>query len=410
MTGSEITAARLAAVMKQDQGRLLAALIRQLGDFQLAEDVLQDATEAALRHWKRNGPPTNPQGWLLKVARRKAIDRLRRDANWHRKSAEMTVLMEQDAITEVPEIPDERLRLIFTCCHPALDRKSQVALTLRMLGGLTTREIAHAFLDREAAMGQRISRAKARIAAAGIPFRIPGSEEWDARLDAVLTVIYLVFNEGYSTMEGDAPIRAGLCEEALWLGDLLDRLCPRVAEIEGVRALMMLAHARRRGRLDRDGAPIAPEAQDRGLWDRDMIETGLAILDRAVARRRPGPFQIQAAISALYMDDGGDGPDWRQMLLLYDRLLDFDPSPVVALNRAVVLAEVSGNRAALDMILRLEPELGTYQPFHAAKAEFLTREGRRREALAAYDRGIALARNKSDILFLRRRRDGVREA
>ena len=405
--GAEDIAAALSRVMGEDHGRLIAALIRQLGDFQLAEDVLQDAMEAALLHWGRSGLPASPQGWLLKVARRKAIDRMRRTASLADKTREMAVLMAQDSEPEMPDIPDERLRLIFTCCHPALERKSQVALTLRSLGGLTTPEIARAFLDSDAAMGQRISRAKAKIAGAGIPFKVPGREDWGARLGAVLRVIYLIFNEGYSAAEGDAPIRAGLCEEAIWLARMLDQLRPGEAEIEGLLALMLFAHARRAARIGADGLPCAPEAQARAHWDRAMWCEAETVLDRAVARLRAGPFQIQAAISALHMDRErapGQPPDWRQIMLLYDRLFEMTPSPVVALNRAVALAEVAGAEAGLAALVGLGEALARYQPYHAALADLLSRAGQRDAALAAYDRAIALSRNPADTALLRQRR------
>lgn len=400
--GPEGIGAALSRLTREDRGRLLAALIRQLGDFQLAEDVLQDAVEAALVHWTRNGLPSNPRGWLLQVARRKAIDRFRRDASLNRKTEEMAVLMQHDAEPELHDIPDERLRLIFTCCHPALEQKSRVALTLRMLGGLSTGEIARAFVDSEAAMGQRLSRAKAKMQAARIPYRVPGPGEWHQRLQSVLTVIYLIFNEGYSAGEGDAPVRAGLCEEAIWLARLVDGLRPEEAEIEGLLALMLLAHARAGARLGQDGLPVAPERQDQALWDAARFEEGLALLDRAVARRAPGPYQVQAAISALYMQ--GDVPDRRQILLLYDRLAQMMPGPVVALNRAVALAGVAGPEAGLAALAGLGAELELYQPYHAARADLLARAGQAADARTAYDRAIALARNPGDRRLLSARR------
>lgn len=395
----------LTRVMREDQGRLLAALIRQLRDFQLAEDVLQDAMEAALGHWAKGGIPANPRGWLLQVARRRAIDRIRRSKILQRKAEEMAVLAGGEQEPEVPDIPDERLRLIFTCCHPALEEKSRVALTLRCLGGLTTREIARAFLDNEAAMGQRISRAKAKIGAACIPFRVPEAEEWDARLGSVLRVIYLIFNEGYSASEGDAPIRAGLCEEAIFLARMLDQLRPGEAEVEGLRALLLLSHARRAARIGPDGMPRSPEAQDRRLWDHAMWQEGEAVLDRAVARLRPGVFQIQAAISALHMQgEAGAGPDWRHILMLYDRLCALEPSPVVALNRAVALAGVAGAEAGLAALEPLAEALKRYQPFHAASAELLSRAGRVGAAREAYDKALRLSVNRGDIMFLKAQR------
>jgi len=272
---------------------------------------------------------------------------------------------------------------------------------------LSTSEIARAFVDKEAAMGQRISRAKAKIAGAGIAYKVPAPEEWEVRLGAVLRVIYLIFNEGYSASDGDAPIRAGLCEEAIWLARLVDQLRPGEAEIEGLLALMLFAHARRAARLGPDGIPRAPEAQDRAKWDRAMWDEAQKRLDRAVARLSPGPFQIQAAISALHMDmdrAAGSPPDWRQIVLLYDRLYEMSPSPVVALNRAVALAEVAGASAGLAAMAGLEVELSRYQPFHAALADLLGRAGDFAAAHAAYDAAIALTANPADMAFLRQKR------
>ena len=306
----------LAGIVRDDRGRLLAALIARLRDFQLAEDALQDALESALRHWGR-GLPEAPLGWLLRVALRKAIDRLRAQTRDGRRVADLTVLAgEEAALTDPEDIPDERLRLIFTCCHPALDAKSRVALTLRTLGGLTTAEIARAFLDLEPAMGQRLSRAKAKIAAAGIPFAVPGPELWADRLDSVLTVIYLIFNEGYSASSAVVPLRSGLCDEAVFLARMLDQLRPGEPEVEGLLALMLLTHARHAARLDATGAAVPLDAQDRALWDHALIADGLTTLDRAVARRVVGPFQIKAAISALHVQALPGQTDWRQIVLL----------------------------------------------------------------------------------------------
>lgn len=395
--------ARLALLIKEDRGRLLAALIRQLKDFQLAEDVLQDAVETALSRWQVSGVPDNPRAWLLKVAQRKAIDRIRRDRTLQRKTDDMAVLAERDA-PEMPDIPDERLRLIFTCCHPALGEKSRVALTLRCLGGLSTREIARAFLDNETAMGQRLSRAKAKIAAAGIPYHVPEPDEWNERLASVLRVIYLIFNEGYSAQEGNAAIRAALCEEAIFLAQMLDQLRPGEAEIEGLWALMLFAHTRRNARIGEDGLPRGAEEQDQALWDHDMWSRADEMLDRAVARRRPGAFQIQAAISALRMEGAASGVDWPQILLLYDRLYAMEPTPVVALNRAVALAEVKGPRAGLNALEPLRTKLKSYQPFHAAEADFLNRCNDHGAARDAYDRALAMSVNRGDIAFLKRKR------
>jgi RNA polymerase sigma-70 factor (ECF subfamily) len=400
-------AAAVAAVVRSDRGRLLAALIVRLRNFQLAEDALQDAVEAALRHWGRTGPPGSPRGWLLRVALRKAIDRLRAAARDGRRTADLALLVQDEASDLTPEdIPDERLRLIFTCCHPALDPKSRVALTLRTLGGLTTAEIARAFLDREPTMGQRLSRARAKIGAAGIPFAVPGPELWAERLDSVLTTLYLIFNEGYSASSGAAPLRAGLCEEAIFLARLLDTLCPAEPEAEGLLALMLLTHARRAARI-RGAALVALEDQDRGLWDGGMIAEGLDRLDRALARRGPGPFQIKAAIAALHAQAEPGATDWRQIALLYDSLWRMEPTPVVRLNRAVALAEAGATEAALREIDALAASLDNYPPFHAARAEMLRRSGRAAESAAAFARAIALAPTPADAAFLRMRQAQV---
>jgi RNA polymerase sigma-70 factor (ECF subfamily) len=388
------------AVMRNDRGRLLAALIARLGDFQLAEEALQEAALSAMSHWGRSGLPASPQGWLLKVALRKAIDRLRGGAREARKAADLARLaLDEAADTEPEMIPDERLRLIFTCCHPALERKSQVALTLRAIAGLSTAQIARAFLDAEPTMGQRLSRAKARIASAGIPFAVPGPEDWAARLQAVLAVIYLIFTAGHGQDPADGQ---PLCEEAIFLARLLDRLRPGEAESEGALALLLVTHARRGARVGADGATVPPAEQDRARWDRAMIAEGVALIDRAMARRAPGPYQIKAAIAALHCAEAPT--DWRQIVLLYDALLRMEPTPVVGLNRAVALAEAGAPEAGLRALDRLSAVLGSYQPYHAARADLLHRLGRRDESLAAYDRAIAGAQSSADAAFLTRRR------
>jgi len=394
-------------IMREDRGRLLAALIRSLSDFDLAEDALSDATERALIHWGRSGLPDRPDAWLLQVARRAAIDRIRKAKRHAERRPDLTLLMEEDEASRAMdafEIPDERLRLIFTCCHPALEEKTRVALTLRTVGGLTTREIARAFLDTEPAMGQRLSRAKAKIAAAGIPYMVPERPDWDARLNSVLTVLYLIFNEGWTAGPGEAPIRTVLCDEAIWLARLMTRLAPEEPEIEGLLSLMLLAHARYAARFDKGGFhPL--EAQNRSLWDRAMIDEGLALLDIAIARRLPGPFQIQAAIGALHVQaETPDATDWPQIALLYDRLAALAPSPVVLLNRAVALAETGALARARRDLDALTGDLDAYQPFHAARADLARRAGDRETARAAYDRAIAMAASEADRNWLRERR------
>ena len=386
-----------------DRGRLLAALIARIGNFQLAEDALQEAFASAFVHWGRVGLPHSPQGWLLKVALRKAIDRIRAVDRAGRGAAALAILAGDDETeTEQMDIPDERLRLIFTCCHPALEPKTRVALTLRCLGGLATADIARAFLDTEPAMGQRLTRARAKIAAAAIPYVVPGPEAWAERLGSVLAVIYLIFNQGYSGDPGVVSPGDGLCEEALFLGRMLDALCPGEAETEGLLALMLLTHSRRRARLDTQAGSLPVPVQNRALWDRAQIAEGLALLDRAITKSTPGPFQIKAAISALHVAESG--PDWRQISLLYDSLLRIEPTPVVRLNRAVALAESGSLGAALQEMDTLAIALAEYQPYQAALGELACRAGQRHRALQAYDRAIDLAINPADAAFLRQRR------
>lgn len=398
----------IAQIMRDDRGRLLSALIRTLGSFDLAEDALQDASERALIHWARSGLPNRPDAWLLQVARRSAIDRIRRGKRFAERAPDIARLIEedqQDRAADAPEIPDERLRLIFTCCHPALDEKSRVALTLRTIAGLTTKEIARSFLDTDTTMGQRLSRAKAKIGAAAIPFKVPSQAEWDERLNSVLTVIYLIFNEGWTAGQGDAAIRVGLCDEALWLTHLLNELAPDDPEIEGLLAMMLLAHGRHKARFDLGGAFVPLDRQNRAIWDHAMIKDGLAVLDRAVARRLPGPFQIQAAISALHVQAKSPvTTDWPQILLLYNRLVALTPSPVVQLNRAVALAEtgaLSDARRALD---GLKSALCDYQPYHAAVADLARRDNDHAVAHDAYSQAIALSKNDSEKRWLETRR------
>jgi len=400
---------RIAQIMRADRGRLLAALIRSIRNFDLAEDALQDATERALIHWGRSGLPNRPDAWLLQVARRAAIDRIRRSKNFAERAPEIARLMDEDQedrAADPPDIPDERLRLIFTCCHPALDEKSRVALTLRTIAGLTTKEIARAFLDTDTTMGQRLSRAKAKIQAAAIPFKIPERADWDDRLNSVLTVIYLIFNEGWTAGQGDATIRVGLCDEALWLARLLSELAPDDPEVEGLLALMLLAHARHKARFDASGAFVPLDHQDRAIWDCTMIEDGLAVLDRAVARRVPGPFQIQAAISALHVQaETPHQTDWPQVLLLYNRLAALTPSPVVWLNRAVALAETGALNQARRALDDLAIALRDYQPYHAAVAELARRDKDNGASRTAYARAISLSNNESERRWLETRRD-----
>ena len=412
MTDAPGLHAEITSILRADRGRLLSALIRSLGDFDLAEEALSDATERALVHWAKQGLPNNPKAWLLQVARRAAIDRIRKGQRFAARIPDITRLMEEDEEArgmDPHDIPDERLRLIFTCCHPALDEKSRVALTLRTVGGLTTREIARAFLDTEATMGQRLSRAKTKIGAAGIPYRVPDRSNWDDRLASVLTVVYLIFNEGWTAGPGDAPIRANLCEEAIWLGRLLTTLAPREPEIEGLLALMLLSHARFAARLDADQTVVPLDTQDRSLWNTGMIDEGLLLLDQAVARHRPGPFQVQAAISALHIDAATPAEtDWPQILLLYDRLSEMTPSPVVRLNRTVALAESGDLGAAQKDLAALEDALRDYQPYQAAKAHLAKLAGNTAEAAEAFSAAITLTKSDSEARWLKRQLAALR--
>lgn len=388
----------LDAVMREDRGRLMAALIMKLRNFQLAEDALQEAMASALVHWSRTGLPASPQGWLLQVAWRKALDRLRRGQTETRTGETLRALAGEEFGEEPEDIPDERLRLIFTCCHPALDQKSRVALTLRTICGLTTGEVAAAFLDQETTMGQRLSRTKAKIAMAGIPYAVPGPEEWAERLQGVLAVLYLIFNAGYSA---GPPGSRDLAAEAIFLARLLDRLCPEQAEVEGCLALMLLVDSRRAARRGPDGATIPVGEQDRALWNQALATEGLGLVDRAMHRRAPGPYQIKAAIAACHMLPGGS--DWKQIAALYDSLLRFEPTSVVQLNRAVALAECGAAETGLRLLETLCAELSGYQPYHAAHAALLRRAGRLEEAAMAYERAITLATSEADRRFLSRK-------
>ena len=378
--------AAIACAFRDERAVVLATLIRLAGDFQLAEDAVQDAFEAAVTVWRRDGVPANPGAWMTTAARRRAIDRLRRDRSVADRAARLAELTRLDADDEEPSMEDEsaivddRLRLVFTCCHPALEMPARVALTLRALGGLTTGEIARAFLVAEPTMGKRIVRAKRKIAEAGIPYRIPADEELPDRLRGVLRVVYLIFNEGYAAAEGDRLVREELCDEAIRLGELLCRLMPDDAEVWGLSALMLLHDARRAARVDATGRYVALDAQDRSLWDEDRIREGLAKLDRAVRLRRPGEYQLQAAITALQVQaPDADSTDWAQIAELYGALGALNPSPVVELNRAVAVGFASGPGAGLELLEPLlgDPALERYQPLHAAHAELLSRAGDR---------------------------------
>lgn len=397
-------------VLATDRGRLLAALIRELRDFHLAEDCLQDAAEAALQHWQRAGPPQSPAAWLLRVARRKAIDRIRRDGRFRERLPDITALAEADqeaANAMAPDIPDERLRLIFTCCHPALDQKSRVALTLRCLGGLTTEEIAAAFLDKPSTMGQRLSRAKTKIAKAGIPYRVPDPADLPERLSGVLQVIYLVFNEGYRASSESQMIRHDLCAEAIHLARVVIQLMPDAPEARGLLALMLLNRARFAARQDSDGGFVPLEQQDRSLWDAAMIAEATALLAPLLL---DGPYQVQAAISAVHANSP-DWPatDWTRIAALYAHLHDLAPNPVVRINQAVAMGYAGQPQHAARLLASIaeNPGMDTYQPFHVAQAEILRQCGDRDASRAALDRAIALTGSEAEKRFLTAKRDAT---
>jgi RNA polymerase sigma-70 factor, ECF subfamily len=408
----------VARAFRDERAIVLATLIRQAGDFQLAEDAVQEAFEAAMTAWRRDGVPANPGAWITTAARRRAIDRLRRDRSVEDRAerlAELTRLEAQDE-DELPmndegAIVDDRLRLIFTCCHPALEMPARVALTLRTLGGLTTGEIARAFLVAEPTMGKRIVRAKRKIADARIPYRVPDDEELPGRLRGVLRVVYLIFNEGYAATTGDRLVRGELCDEAIRLGELLSRLIPDDAEAWGLLSLMLLHDARRSARVDPHGQYAALDAQDRSLWDRDRIAYGVATLEHAVSLRRPGEYQLQAAITALQIEaPDAENTDWAQIAELYGALARLNPSPVVELNRAVAVGLADGPAAGLTLLEPLlgDPGLERYQPLHAAHAELLRRAGDASAAAAAYKRAIALTANAVELAELERRLGALR--
>lgn len=392
----------LAKVLQQDRGRLLAALIARLGNFQRAEDALQEAAASALLHWGRSGMPNSPHGWLLRAALRKAIDSYRRDTTLGRHQDAIALLAEEEAAEPDPQlIADERLRLIFTCCHPALEEKSRLALTLRSLCGLTTTQVAAVFLDAEPTMGQRLSRAKAKIAAAKIPYVVPGPEDLPDRLHSVLTVVYLIFTAGYAQGPQSGM---DLCEEAIFLARLLVSLSPDEPEVEGCLALLLLTHSRASARTSAAGVTLPPAQQDRSLWNTEMQAEGRAVLDRAIARLRPGPFQIKAAIASLHC---APQTDWAQITALYARLLDFEPTPVVALSHAVSVAEGLSPGHGLSLMQALSDALAQYQPYHAARAEYLSRLGKHELARAAYDAALNLTESAADRAFLIQKRDAL---
>ena len=415
MTGAtpDAVSAAVTATFRDERAIVLAALIRQVGDFGLAEDAVQDAFEQAVTAWRRDGVPANPGAWITTAARRRAIDRLRRNRSVADRAERLADLMRLDEQTEEATMDDEstivddQLRLIFTCCHPALDISARTALTLRALGGLTTGEIARAFLVAEPTMGKRIVRAKRKIADAHIPYRVPADEELPERLRGVLRVVYLIFNEGYVATEGERLVREDLCGEAIRLGELLIRLMPDEPEVWSLSALMLLHDARRAARVDADGRYIALHDQDRALWDADRIRAGRERLERAIRLGRPGEYQVQAAIAALETEAASsDAVDWSQIAELYGALTVLNPSPVIELNRAVAVGLASGPEAGLALLgpLLAEPALERYQPLHAAHADLLRRSGDVAGAARAYEQAIALTANAVEREELERRR------
>lgn len=381
-------------------------LIRDFGSIDIAEDAVQDAFVAAVQKWPLSGVPPSPAGWIITTARNRAIDQLRRESSRTARSVEAAYLEARDPLTESHTVEDERLRLIFTCCHPALSKGAQVALTLRLLGGLSTVEIAHAFLVSEQTMAQRLVRAKAKIRDARIPYRVPTAAELPARIASALLVVYLIFNEGYTASSGDNLIREELCTEGIRLGRLLVELLPGEPEVDGLLALMLLIDARRAARTTSTGDLVLLADQDRSRWNRVLIVEGQQIVRRCLQQGRPGPYQVQAAINAVHSDAAtADETDWRQILRLYDQLQEIAPSPIVALNRAVAVAEVDGPEVGLALVEQLD--LSEFYLFHAVRADLLRRVGRTDDAVLSYDAAIARAGNAGERQFLTRRRESL---
>jgi RNA polymerase sigma-70 factor (ECF subfamily) len=387
----------MAGVYRAEYSRCVATLARLLGDIGLAEEAVQDAFAVALEKWE--APPPNPGAWIVTTARNRAVDRLRRESTREARHAQALLLHQPDEPREVGPVRDDQLRLIFTCCHPALSPLAQTALTLRLLGGLETAEIARAYLVPEATIAQRIVRAKKKIRDAAIPYRVPGAGELPDRLPPVLTVLYLIFNEGYASTSG-ALLRTDLCLEAVRLARALAALMPDEPEVVGLLALLLLTEARRPARVGPSGELVTLAEQDRSLWDRELIDEGHALVRRCLRRGRPGPYQLQAAVNAVHTD--GPATDWTQVLALYDQLLVHTPTPIVALNRAVAVAEVHGPALALAAIESLD--LPGYHLLPATRADLLARLGRIAEARACYDDAIALAANHAERTFLQDRR------
>jgi RNA polymerase sigma-70 factor (ECF subfamily) len=392
--------AEVGRIFREESGQSVASLIRVFGDIDIAEDAVQDAFAIALRRWPRDGLPPNPGGWITTTARNRGIDRLRRESRGRELLAELAVLSSSGDDRGEPEedipVHDDRLRLIFTCCHPALSREAQVALTLRLLGGLSTEEVARSFLVAEPTMAKRLVRAKRKIKAARIPYRAPADHELPDRLPPVLAVVYLAYNAGLTS-----TAEPGLCSEAIRLARILVTLMPDEPEVYGLLALLLLTDSRRASRTRPDGSLVLLAEQDRSRWDRALIEEGQAIVRRCLRRDQPGPYQLQAAINAVHADAATfEETDWSQILALYDHLLALAPTPVVSLNRAIAISELEGPAAALELVDELDLE--SYYPFHATRADLLQRLGRPSEAATEYERAAALAPTDAERDFLRR--------